>query len=78
MQQTVTIQCRNHFGTGMLKWMHVKVGHADVWQQDRSTSFLSLARTEGNGIGVAEMCTASSDFREGKIIFLAKDLVAST
>jgi len=56
----------------------VKVGHAGVWQQDRSTSFLSLARTEGDGIGVAEMCTASSDFREGKIIFLAKDLVAST
>jgi len=67
MQQTVTIQWRSHFGTGMLCNACVKVGHAGVWQQDRSTSFLSLARTEGNGIGVAEMCTASSDFREGKI-----------
>lgn len=45
--------------------------------QDRSTTFLSLARTEGDGIGVAEMYCKLVQTSE-KARSLAKDRVAST
>ena len=67
--------CRSHFGTTGMQYMHILVGSCRGCQQDRATSFLSLSRREGDGIGELQKSTAtSSDFSEGKISCQRYDL----